>query len=95
MSNLIWQDASGLGLCIVKLTGPERTDGGTRTEIDICVDRSGQILRLTLDEMIALSGGFWNLVHASSELLLCLRSDCRHMPLFHGRYADCPGNEPE
>jgi hypothetical protein len=92
MSEEIWEDQSGLGLYIAKLTGPERNDGGTRTQIEIYAERSGQLLRLTLGEMIALSGGFWHLLHASNELPLCLRSDCHHVPLFHGRYADCPGD---
>jgi hypothetical protein len=85
----IWQDTSGLGLYITRLTGPAREDGGSRTEIEIYAERSGQLLRLTLTEMLALSGGFWHLIHASNELPLCLRSDCHHRPLFHGRYADC------
>jgi hypothetical protein len=94
MSDEIWQDTSGLGLHITRLTGPAREDGGSRTEVEIYAERSGQLLRLTLAEMLALSGGLWSLIHASNGLPLCLRSDCQHLPLFHGRYVDCP-SRPE
>jgi hypothetical protein len=89
MSEIIWQDTNGSGMIITKLAGPAREDGGSRTEIEIYAERSGQLLRLTLAEMLALSGGLWHLIHASNELPLCLRNDCHHLPLFHGKYADC------
>jgi hypothetical protein len=89
VSDQIWHDTTGLGLYITRLTGPAREDSGSRTEIEIYAERSGQLLRLTLAEMLALSGAFWFIIHASDLLKLCLRSDCHHRPLFHGKYADC------